>query len=438
MQILIEETGALERRVNYSIPKSELEQKIQKKLNEIGKTLRLKGFRPGKVPAQVVKQRYGKQVREEVLQDVMRSGLDQAITENDLRVAALTKLQPDDSGDNNDEAAFTALFEVFPELDNVDLSDMKLESPNAEISDSDIDDMLNTLQEQRRDWQPVEGGVETDHRVLVEYSAEVDGEQIPTEGKLHLGTIIGGGVLFDAFDNALIGMQQDEQKTVELSFPDDFRESDLAGKTANVELLAQRVDEASLPELNDEFAAQFGILEGGIDKLREEVKNNLDREKTAALRKLQKNQVGAELEKRFAELELPESLVKQDAQSTRQRMLQEVEQAGGDVNQVPPIEQLLDNARQRVRGSIILNDIARQKSIDVDLGRVQTAIMEIASTYDQPEQVIEVYQKNEELYMQLQQTVLEDQVVEWIVEQADADEVSVTFQELMQRAKGGE
>ncbi len=431
MQINIETTGTLERKLEFGVPAAEVDSKIHQKLSELGRTVKLKGFRPGKIPLTVIRQRYGKQVRQEVLQDVMQQGLGEAIQEGELRVAALKSLQPSTQEAEDEMLNFTAQLEVFPELDEVQVKDLEVKQPQVEIKSADVDQMLTTLQEQRREWQPVEGAAQDGHRVMAEYVATVDDQRIPETGSQRLGTMIGSGIVFEAMETALTGMQAGERKQVQLTFPEDFRDQQLAGKQAEVDLHVTHVQAGSLPEIDDEFAAGFGIGEGGVDKLREEVRNNLEREKSIALRRWMNEQVGKQLTEAHADLELPASLVQQEAQNLRQRIQQQIEQSGGDVNQAPDIESLMDNARVRVRGSILLGELARQNDIKLDENRVFERIAEIASTYDEPQQVIELYRSNEQLYGQVRQSILEEQVVDWVVENANCKEESMTFKQLM-------
>ncbi len=431
MQINIETTGALERKLEFGIPTAEVDSKIHQKLTELGRTVKLKGFRPGKVPLTVIRQRYGKQVREEVMQAVMQQGLGDAIQEGELRVAALKSLQPEEQQQDSEMLNFSAQLEVFPELGALDVQAIEIKRPVVEIKDVDIDDMLTTLQEQRREWKPADGPAEQTHRVLVEYHAMVDGQRIPETGNQRIGTIIGSGIIFEAMEQAITGMQVGESKTAELSFPEDFRNEQLAGKQATVELHVTHVEIGALPEIDDAFAASFGITDGGVDKLREEVQGNLERERRIAERRWMNEQVGKSLTDQHADMELPGSLVQQEAMNLRQRMQQEIEQSGGDVSQLPEIDTLLDTARIRVRGSILLGELARQNEIKVDDNRVFERIAEIASTYDEPQQVIDLYRSNEQLYGQVRQSVLEEQVVDWVVEHANCIDESMAFKKLM-------
>lgn len=432
MQVNIETIEGLKRRLEITVPSADINQKMHSRLHELGKTIRLKGFRPGKVPAQVVRQRYGKQVREEILQDVMRDGLNEAITDHELRVAALRRLQPETGVDDGD-LKFIAELEIYPELAALDTGKLTLQKPEVDIIDADIDDMLATLQEQRKEWLHTDEPAETGHRVAISFVAQMDAQRIPGQGRERMSVIIGNGMLFKEFEQAVTGMTTGEKKTVQLSFPDSFRHQQLAGQKAEVEFTIDQVDAGKLPLIDDDFANSFGITEG-VDKLREEVRANLDRERRAGVNRLERMRLSDELAKIYADIALPESLVEQEINVLQQRMRQEIKQAGGNESMLPEKEKLQEVALRRVRDSVILAELARQHDIKLDQQRVQTAIMDVASTYEQPEQVIQMYSSNQQLLENLSRSVLEDQVVDWIIEHADSTPDKMSLKQLMDRS----
>lgn len=433
MQVNIEQLEGLKRRLQITVPAADIDSKMQSRLQELGKTIRLKGFRPGKVPAQVVKQRYGKQVREEILQDVMRDGLNSAISEHELRVAALRQITPAAAGDVQSDLSFTAELELYPELQALDFAELNLRKPEVAIADSDVDDMLVTLQEQRREWLPVDEPAEAGNRVAIAFVAHIGEQRIPEHGHERMTVLLGSGMLFEAFDQAIAGMTKGEKKTLSLSFPESFRHQQLAGNTAEVAFTVDQVDVGQLPQVDDEFARAFGIPDG-VAQLREEVRANLDRERRGAINRLERMRLSDELARIYADIALPESLIEQEIAQLQQRMRQEIKQAGGDESMLPPREQMQQAAERRVRDSVILAELAAQNSIQLDPQRVQAAIMDIASTYEQPEQVVELYTSNQQLMENLSRSVLEDQVIDWIIEQADSETESMTLKQLMERA----
>jgi len=432
MHVNIEQLEGLKRRLEITVPAADINSKMQSRLQELGKTIRLKGFRPGKVPPQVVKQRYGKQVREEIMQDVMRDGLNNAISVHELRVAALRQITPSANGDVKSDLQFIAELELYPELQALDFTALNLTKPEVDIADSDVDDMLVTLQEQRREWQQVDAPAEAGNRVAIAFFANLNDQRIPEHGHERMSVLLGSGMLFEAFDQALYGMTTGEKKTMTLDFPDSFRHQQLAGQTAEVEFTVDQVDVGQLPTVDDEFANAFGIT-GGVEQLREEVRANLDRERRGAVNRLERMRLSEELARIYADIPLPESLIDQEIQQLQQRMQQEIKQAGGDESLLPERAQMQQAAERRVRDSVILAELAAQNDIELDPQRVQAAIMDIASTYEQPEQVIELYTSNQQLLENLSRSVLEDQVIDWIIEQADSKSEAMTLKQLMER-----
>jgi len=422
MQVNIEQLEGLKRRLEITVPAADIDNKMQSRLRELGKTLRLKGFRPGKVPAQVVKQRYGKQVREEILQDVMRDGLNNAISEHELRVAALRQITPAAASEVQSDLSFTAELELYPELQALDFAELNLSKPEVAIADGDVDDRL-----------PLEAQAEAGNRVAIAFVAHIGEQRIPEHGHERMTVLLGSGMLFEAFDQAIAGMTKGEKKTLSLSFPESFRHQQLAGKTAEVAFTVDQVDVGQLPQVDDEFARAFGITDG-VARLREEVRANLDRERRGAINRLERMRLSDELARIYADIPLPESLIEQEVAQLQQRMRQEIKQAGGDESMLPPREQMQQAAERRVRDSVILAELAAQNSIQLDQQRVQEAIMDIASTYEQPEQVVELYTSNQQLLENLSRSVLEDQVIDWIIEQADSETESMTLKQLMERA----
>ena len=436
MQVEIEETGSLERRMRVSVPAERVDRRVNERLRELSKTVRLKGFRPGRVPLSVMQQRYGEQVRGEVRQSVIEESLQEAIRENSLEVAALNRVDPsEDSAEGDFE--FSAEFEVFPTIGDFEVDGLVLERPVVDVTEPDVDAMIETLREQRRDWQDVQRPAASGDRVLVEYVATTGDRRVPAEGKQRVGCVIGSGTLFEAFEQALEGMEPGAEKSVELRFPDTWGDAQLAGANANVDLTMTRVQAGELPALDADFVRAFGIEDGDLDRFRVEVRKHLEREMRQACKRRLRRTVSAALQQQFGELELPEGLIQREAQGMQQRMHKEIEQAGGDTSQVADLDRLRPLARQRVFDTLLLRELARREDIHPDAQRIQAAIAEVASTFDDPQQVVELYNRDQSLYQQMQQQVLEEQVVEWLVENADTRDKPMSFNELMAGESNG-
>ncbi|QOC21524.1 trigger factor [Wenzhouxiangella sp. AB-CW3] len=425
MQVSVEKTGDLERRMTVQVPADSIDSKVSGRLNELRRQVRLKGFRPGRVPMNIIRKRYGDQVREEVLQQVMQSSLEEAIGEQSFRVAGVSSLQPTPPADGGD-FEFTAELEVFPEIPELDVSDMDIERPKAEITDSDVDDMIETLRQQRISFKEVDRGAAEGDRVSLGYVAQVDGERVPEQGEHEIAPVMGQLAAFPALEEALAGVKGGEEKDIELTFPDNYGYEALAGKTAQVQLTVKTVEESELPEVDESFAEAFGI-EGGVEELRDGVRKNLEREMRQAVNNRLRQVVTDGLGERFSDLPVPASRVSQEVQQLQAQLKQQTGQ------QPPAAEKLRASAEQRVRLGMLLGELARQNNIEIDPARVQARIEEVAETYDQPSEVIELYRSEPHLMDQIENVVLEDQVIDWVLENAKVEDKEMTFRELMGR-----
>lgn len=423
----MEKTGDLGRRLTVELPADPIDEKVSGRLAELRRQVRLKGFRPGKVPLNVVRQRYGAQVREEVLQEAMQNALQEAITDQKLRVAGVSSLNPENNEQSGDDAfRFVAEVEVFPELPDIEVADMNIDRPVVEISESDVDDMIMTLREQRRSWSDAGRAAADGDRVSLEFHAQADDQRIPESGRHKLQPVLGSGALFDGFEQALAGLEAGDEKTVELDFPEDYSAPELAGKRAEVNIKVDAVEASEMPEADDELAGEFGI-EGGMEQMRVDVRKNLEREMRGARTNRLKKAVTDGLAERFADFSLPESAVRQELQ---QMMAQLRQQYGDQVN--VPEDQLRPGAERRVRLGFLLAEIARQHDLEIDPQRVDARIAEIAETYENPAEVVELYRQNQQMIGQIENAVLEEQVIDWVLDSAAVSDREMSFKQLME------
>ncbi|MDZ4728441.1 MAG: trigger factor [Xanthomonadales bacterium] len=431
MQVSVENTGGLERRVTVQIPAAEIQQKVDSRLQELSKKVKIKGFRPGRVPMSVVKQRYGKQVRAEIANETMQASLQQAIKDENLRLASMPQVDqmPDDISQG--DLTFSALMEVYPELGTVDVSGMEVERPQSEVADEDVDDMLQTLRDQRREWVAVERTPQKNDQVMFEYVGHTEEGRVPETGHQVLG--IGMGVSgFDSLETALQDMKAGDESEVELEFPEGFREPALAGKKARVELKVTKVSEAQAPEVDEEFIKSFGIEDGSLETLRKEIRSNLERELKQASTSLVKVQIIEKLLGLMPDLAVPEGMVRQEAASLAARV---ASQAGRE----PAPEDataFMGKAGERVKAGLLMGEISRQNNIRIDQARVRNAIETIAQTYEDPNEVIHLYYSNPQLTSQVENIVLEEQVVDWVLENAKVSPKEMKFKEVISGASG--
>ncbi len=429
MQVSMEKTGDLERRMTVQVPAEDIDAQVSGRLNELRREVRLKGFRPGKVPINVIRQRYGKQVREEVLNQVMQKSLEEAITEQQMQVAGVTRLEPNPESEDGG-LEFTAHLEVFPEIPELTFEDMEIERPETEITDEDVDDMIATLREQKREWSDAERPAAEGDRLRIAYVADLDGERVPETGKHEIAPTLGALESFPELEEALTGVSAGDKKEVELTFPESYRHESLAGKTARVELEVKAVETSELPEIDEEFAAAFGV-EGGIDQLRADVRRNLERELRHAVINRVKSAVTEGLLERYGDLPLPSSSIREEARQMQAQMQQQMGQQDGEA---PGLEAFNEGAKRRLRLGLLFGEFARQNEIQVDADRLQAKLEEVAETYEQPAQIMEIYRSDQRLMDQIENMVLEEQVIDAITDRAKVVDKPMSFKEVMEQS----
>ena len=431
MQVSVENSGGLERRVTVQIPDEEIQQKVDARLQEMSKQVKIKGFRPGRVPMSVVRQRYGRQVRLEIANEAMQSSLQQAIQDEKLRPASAPQVAEMPEDINKGDLQFTAVVEVYPDFDPIDVSSLEVEKPGAGVTDEDVDEMLVTLREQRRSWEQVDREAKEGDQVLLEYVAQTDEGRVPEQGHQRLAVIL-GATGFDSMETVLTGMKADGETQVDIEFPENFNEKSLAGKKASTEIKVTRVSESALPEVDEEFVRSFGIEDGTLESLRTEIRANLERELKQAVTSILKIRIIEALVASMPDLVVPESLVRQEAASLASRA---AEQEGREA-QPEEAAAFMGKSGERVRGGLLMGEIARQNQIRVDGGKVREAIESIAQTYEDPAEVVQLYYGNQQLLAQVENAALEQQVVDWVVENAKVSTKDMKFQDVISEAAG--
>lgn len=428
MQVSVESTGELGRRLKVEVPADQIDGRVQQRIRELGKKVKLKGFRPGKVPMKVLEQRFGDQVREEVVNEVLRDTFQKAVSREKLRPAGTPEItaQGHRSGE---KLEYTADFEVYPELDSLEVSGLEIRRPRAEVTEADVEGMIETLRRQRRSWEQVERGARQGDLVVIEYRAEAGASAHPAEGMERAGTVLGSGALFGDLEASLEGVSKGDEKTVEVTFPEDFRAEALAGAKGTVQLRVLSVSEEALPAVDADFAKSFGVASGDLEEFRAEVRRNLERELQQAVLERLRRQVVDGLVRSHPGLQVPESLVEEEAERISRQA------AGAEGGEPPPASAFRDQARRRVTAGFLMTELASRNGIRPDNERVSGKIAEIAATYEQPEQVVEAYRSDPRLLESVRNLVLEEQVVEWVVENARVSDQAMSFDELMRPAE---
>lgn len=426
MQVSVENTGGLERRLTVHVPEDEILGKVESKLRELRKQVRIAGFRPGRVPMSVVKQRYGKQVRQDIVGETIQSSLQQAIQDESLRPASMPRLDTPEEEFASGDLEFSALIEVYPDLDTIDASSLELTRPEAQVADEDVQEMLQTLRQQRKSWDVVERNAQEGDKVVIEYAAQTKEDRVPEEGKQKMAVIMGESG-FDELEKAIAKIPPGEEKNVKLKFPENFREPLLADKKAKIDLRVESVSEGSLPEVNEEFIKTFGIADGDVETLHQEIRANLERELEQAMTSMMKSQLISRLVEATPDLEVPASIVKQEAAS----LAAQATSAQGMEPDDSLANLFMEVAEGRVRGGLLLGELAQQNNIRIDGARVRKAIEKVASTYEQPTEVIQMYYGNQQLLQQVESAVMEEQVVDWVLENAKVTPQEMKFQEVI-------
>jgi trigger factor len=431
MQVSLENTTALERRMTVSLPAERLEGAVGNRLREMARTANLKGFRRGKVPTKVIEQRFGAQVRSEAFGELVRESFDEAVREQHVTLAGAPSIQAESKGENG-EIRYTATFEVVPDFGKIDVSTLKFDRPMATVAESDIDEMIETLRQQRRSWVPVERAAKAGDLARIETYARTEGERIPAEGLEQGAAVLGSHVMYPQIEAGIEGMSAGEDKEIEVSFPADWRVPALAGQAAKVHVKVLQVSEPVLPELDDAFVKSFGIRGGNVETFRKEVRSNLERELKGTLMARLRAEVAQKLVSAFAHVDLPPRLIEAEARSLANAAAEQARQQGQNVKMLP--ENFMIPARNRVAAGLLVGEIARQNDIHLAPARVRDTLNLIASTYEDPGQVIELYRNDPNLMGNLRNRVMEEQVIDWIAERADATEQAMSFTEVMRPA----
>jgi trigger factor len=427
MQISVESTGALERRMEVSVPSDQIEQAIDARLKQVGRTAKLKGFRPGKAPIKVIRQQFGAQVRQEVLTDLMQSSFAQAVTEQKLNPAAGPRIEPITAGPGQD-LRYRAIFEVFPEIKLEKIDGLAVARPTAEVVDTDIEAMVQNLREQRPRFESVDRASRESDRVTMDFEGQIDGHGFEGSKGDDVAVVLGGGRMLKDFEAGITGLKAGERKTIDVGYPDDYHNKSLAGKTARFDVHVKKVDEKLLPPLDDEFCREYGVTEGGMEQLLSEVADNMRRELAQNIR----GRVKQQLLDRLLEsnpVEVPKALIDNQV---REMQLDTARRIGAkDASQVPPPEPFVEPARRRVALGLLIGEVLKARGIQLDRAKVDERLNEMASAYPDPESILKAYRQNPDALRQVETMVLEDQVIDYLLERAQVTDQPSTFKDLM-------
>jgi len=427
MQVTVESTGKLERRMRVELPAERIEQEIDSRLKRVGKTAKIKGFRPGKVPAKVVRQRYGKQVRDEVLGELMQKSYSEAVVQEKLNPAGGPKIEADDGTDGS-SFAYVATFEIMPEVELQGLDKIKVEKPAVDIGDSDLDAMIEKLREQKADWQEVDRKSADGDRVVCDFSGMLDGEPVEGGKGTNVPVVLGQDQMLPDFEKGLKGVSAGDEKTFKVKFPKDYHAEDLQGKKVDFTVNVHRVEEQVLPELNDELAGLFGIEEGGIERFMQDVRDNMERE----ARQKVKNDLREQVMNALLEanpIDIPQTLKHQEMHEMQHEAMRRL--GIEDHDQAPPMENFAESAEQRVRLGLLVRQLIADKGITLDESRVRAHVEEMCAGYENSDEMVNIYMSNPQIVQQVEPLVLEQMAVDWLTEHGTVKEKKVSFTEYM-------
>jgi trigger factor len=379
------------------------------------------------VPFKVVKQQFGAQVRQEVLSDLMQSSFAEAVTQQKLNPAAGPRIEPISVGPEQD-LRYRATFEVFPEIELKGVEGIAVARPAAEVTEADVDAMVLNLREQRPRFEAVERASREGDRVTMDFEGQIDGAAFEGSKGDGVAVLLGGGRMLKDFETGITGMKADERKQIDVPYPADYHNAALAGKVARFDVHVKKVEEKLLPEIDDEFCREYGVLEGGVEQLRKEVRENMERELEQNVRARLKQQL---LEGLLAAnpVEVPQSLV--DAQ-VREMQVDAARRMGArDASQVPPPEPFVEGARKRVALGLLMGELIKSRGLKLDRARVDARLADLAASYPDPEQVASAYRQNADALRQVENVVLEDQVVDLLLENARVTDQPATFKDVM-------
>jgi len=430
MQVSVETTQGLERRLTISVPAESVDVEVKNRLRQVSKTQRINGFRPGKVPPSVIQKRFGKSVRQEVAGEIMQRSFVDAIVAEKINPAGRPSFVAK-SNEDGKALEFEATFEIYPEVELKDLDKIAVERPDVEVTDKDLDEMFETLQKQHQTWKENKRKTKKGDKLTLDFTGRVDGEEFEGGKAEAFELELGSGRMIPGFEKEITGMKAGDEKTINVTFPDDYHAENLKGKEAEFDIVIHKTEGSVLPKIDEEFAKLFGVEDGGVDALREEVSKNMTRELTQAVKAKVKEQVLAGLLASH-EVGLPSALVAQEVDVLRQQAMQRF-QGQMDPKNLPelPTELFKEQAERRVKTGLLLGEVIKINELKVDDAKVDELIATAASAYEDPKEVIDYYANNKELMQQMQNVALEEQAVELLVEKAAVKNKKASFKDIM-------
>lgn len=428
MQVSVENGAGLERRLTVVLEPERIESAVENRLRDFSRSARLPGFRPGKVPVRMLRQRYGEQIRSEVVGELVQSTFGEALVQEGLNPVA----QPTFDLDMDPKArryAYTATFEVLPAFELGSMTGKQVKRPVVELQDADLEALIERLQEQRKTYDEVERPAQDGDRLKISFTGTLGGEEEPFPGGTgnNLQLILGSGQMIPGFEAGLVGAAACEERVLELSFPDNYHAEHLKGKAASFAVTVHAVAEPKLPAVDADFAKAFGVEDGDLERFRQDVRANMSRELKQRVDARVKAQV-MDLLLEANPIEIPQALINQEIQTLKEQMRQNLR---GSPKIELPDHLFADNARRRVALGLVLAQVVKSNQLKADPARVREAVEDMASTYENPQEVVDFYNSNKDQLASVEALALEGQVVDWVLTQVEVEDQPQSFQELM-------
>jgi len=413
--------------MRVELPVERIEKEVDSRLKSVGKTAKIKGFRPGKVPAKVVKQRYGKQIRQEVLADLMQKSYTDAVVQENLNPAGAPQIEPSDDDDGK-SFVYTATIEVMPDVKLKDLDKISLVKPDVTIGDKDLDDMIDKLRQQKATWAEVNRASKQGDRVICDFSGELKGKKITGGQGSNVPVVLGEGQMLPDFENGLTGVKAGDKKTFKVVFPKDYHDDDLKGKTVDFSVTTNSVEETVLPPVDDALAEMFNVEEGGIERFRKDVRENMEREAEQKIKGDIREQVMNSLISSNP-IDIPQTLKHQEMHSMQHEAMRRL--GIEDHDEAPPLEKFEESAEKRVRLGLLIRQLIADQGLTVDATQVRAHVEEICESYENVDEMVEMYMNDPKLLQKVEPVVLEQAAIDWLIEKGTAKSKQVSFTQYM-------
>ena len=432
MQANLENLGTLERRLSVAVPMTEIDQEVDARLKRLSRTVKMHGFRPGKVPLKVVERQYGPQVRQEVLGETLQKTFGEAVRQQNLKVAGYPRFDPKLPAEGASDFEYSATFEVYPEVTLGDISGVTITRSHLEVGEAEVDRTLEVMRKQRVRYEPAERAAENEDRVTISYSGAIDGTEFQGGKAENQPIVLGEGRLLADFEKQLLGMKAGEKKSFEMRFPDDYHGKDVAGKTATFEVSVSEVAAPKLPEIDAEFAKSLGVADGDLTRMRSEIRANLEREVKTRLSSRVKDQIMQALLD-ATQVEVPKALIESEIERLRELTRQDLAARGIPVREDMPLpaDMFEKQAQRRVNLGLILAELVKAYQLQPKPEQIRALVEEQAQSYENPQDVVRLYYQQPERLREMESMAMEDNVVDWALKTAKAEDKPIEFDELM-------